>query len=289
MQLACSSWSFEQVIAADQMDQREWLRFCAEELALDGVELLDRHFPTSDIAYLREIKKLCADLYLTICGASVSNDFGRPEAAERQQQVELVKAWVDNARFLGAPVLRVFAGWVPEEQRRERTGGPRRLLGRLLRREGAARRRLWRDMVRCLRECAAYAEEKGIVLGVENHDGNGLVVTADEVERCLREVGSPWLRLNLDTGNYEGLASIERTLPHAVKVHAKFYDVDDEGRDRRLDWERIMATLKRDGYRGFLSIEYEGAEDPRTALPRAVAYLRKLMRDQAPAGSRACC
>ncbi|MDH5201448.1 MAG: sugar phosphate isomerase/epimerase [Candidatus Bathyarchaeota archaeon] len=259
------------------MDQREWLRFCAEELALDGVELLDRHFPNTDMSYLREIKKLCADLYLTICGASVSNDFGRLESAEGQQEMERVKSWVDNAQFLGAPVLRVFAGWVPAEQRQEQGHGVGRLVGRLLRREGG-RRRLWTEMVSCLRECAAYAEEKGIVLGLENHDGNGLVVTADEVERCLREVGSPWLRLNLDTGNYGDLASIERTLPHAVKVHAKFYDVDEEGRDRRLEWERIMGILSDGGYRGFLSIEYEGAEDPRTALPRAVGYLRRLMR-----------
>jgi len=278
MKLACSSWSFEQVIAAGQMDQREWLRFCAEELALDGVELLDRHFPSTDIAYLREIKKLCADLYLTICGASVSNDFGRLETAEGQQEMERVKSWVDIAQFLGAPVLRVFAGWVPAEQRREQGRGLPGVLGRLLRREDGARKRLWDEMVSCLRECAAYAEEKGIVLGLENHDGNGLVVTSDEVERCLREVGSPWLRLNLDTGNYGDLASIERTLPLAVKVHAKFYDVDEEGRDRRLDWERIMGILTDSGYRGFLSIEYEGEEDPRTALPRAVGYLRKLMR-----------
>lgn len=277
MRLACSSWSFEQVISAGQMDQREWLRFCAEELALDGVELLDRHFPTTDIVYLREIKKLCADLYLTICGASASNDFGKLEPEGRQQEVERVKAWIDIAQFLGAPVLRVFAGWVPAERRREQGHGLSGLFRRLLRREGAVRRALWAEMVECLCECSAYAEEKGIVLGLENHDGNGLVVTAEEVERCLREVGSPWFRLNLDTGNYGDLASVERTLPHAVKVHAKFYDVDDEGRDRRLDWERIMPILSGGGYRGFLSIEYEGMEDPRTALPRAVGYLRKLM------------
>ncbi|MGB6894787.1 MAG: sugar phosphate isomerase/epimerase family protein [Dehalococcoidia bacterium] len=277
MKLACSSWSFEQVIAAGQMDQGEWLRFCAEELVLDGVEFLDRHFPTTDIAYLREIKKLCADLYLTVCGASVSNDFGKPEAGERQQEIERVRAWVDIAQFLGAPDLRVFAGWVPADQRREQGRGLTGVLGRLLRREGAARRRFWAEMVSCLRECAAYAEEKGVVLGLENHDGNGLVTTADEVERCLRQVDSPWLRHTLDTGNYGDLASIERTLPHAVHVHAKLYDVDEEGRDRRLDWERIMRILTDGGYRGFLSIEYEGAEDPRTALPRAVGYLRKLM------------
>jgi L-ribulose-5-phosphate 3-epimerase len=223
-------------------------------------------FPPPTPPYLRVFKRLCTDLHLTISCASVDNDFGREDPRERQQEVERVKAWVDIAHFLGAPVLRMFAGWVPG------------LLGRLLRREGAARRRLWAETVNCLRECSAYAEEKGVVLGLENHDRGGLVAPADQVERCLRQVDSPWLRLNLDTGNYGDLNSIERTLPHAVHIHAKFYDVDEEGRDLRLDWERVMAILTDGGYRGFLSIEYVGGQDPRVVVPRAVCYLRGLLR-----------
>ena len=234
----------------------DWLDRCGRELALDGVELLDLHFPNTDAPYLRELKRRCAELYLTISCVSVSNDFGRPTASERDREVLRVKRWVDVAHFLGAPVLRVFAGWPPAGQKDS----------------------LWPPMIRCLRESAEYAQERGVVLGLENHDGGGFVATADEVERALAEVGSPWLRLCLDTGDFADRAAIQRTVGHAVHVHAKLYEPDREGADKRLDWPAIMATLGAASYRGFLSIEYEGAEEAESAVARGVRYLRVLLR-----------
>ena len=38
-----------------------------------------------------------------------------------------------------------------------------------------------------------------------------------------------------------------------------------------------MEALRRARYRGFLSIEYEGSEDPIEAVPRGVRYLRRLL------------
>ena len=77
MKLGCSSWSYHRAFHEGRLDQAAWLRLCAEDLELDGVELLDLHFPSTDVAYLRDVKKLCADLQLTISCASVSNDFAR--------------------------------------------------------------------------------------------------------------------------------------------------------------------------------------------------------------------
>ncbi len=233
----------------------DWLDLCGRELALDGVELLDLHFPTTDLPHLREVKRRCAELYLTISCVSVSNDFGRPTASEREHELIRVKRWVDVAHFLGAPVLRVFAGWPPAGRKES----------------------LWASMIDCLRESARYAQERGVVLGLENHDGGGFVATAADVERALSEVGSPWLRLCLDTGDFEDPAAIQRTAAHAVHVHAKLYDLDAQGKDKRLDWPAIIGTLKAARYRGFLSIEYEGAEEAETAVARGARYLRALL------------
>jgi hypothetical protein len=38
-----------------------------------------------------------------------------------------------------------------------------------------------------------------------------------------------------------------------------------------------MSVLREGRYRGFLSIEYEGKDDPMTEVPRAVAALRRLL------------
>ena len=42
-----------------------------------------------------------------------------------------------------------------------------------------------------------------------------------------------------------------------------------------LDYERIAAILRKHNYRGYLSLEFEGKEDPRTAVPKSLAMLRK--------------
>ncbi len=281
MKLGCSSWSYHKAITAGRIDQREWMRRCARELELDGVELLDLHFPSTDLPYLRELKRWATGLHLTMSCASVSNDFGRPTLEERQAELEKVKRWVEIAQFLGAPILRVLAGWPPPEPSAD-PGGARPGIGGIVRRLTGLRPRsikeaLWPEMVERLRESASYAAEKGVVLALENHDRGGFTGTAQEVERCLAEVGSPWLRLCLDTGDYGDLRSIERTLSQAVHVHAKLFDLDDEGVEQRLDWERIMAILRAGHYRAFLSIEYEGDEDAETAVPRGVRYLRRLL------------
>lgn len=260
MKLGCSSWSYHRAIVEKRLDQRGWLELCAGELSMDGIELLDIHFPTLDKDYLREIKKQATDAGLTISCVSVSNDFGLEERDARDRELAKVKQWLNITAFFGAPVLRVFGGWYHGDVKK---GG-----------EGAEV--VWREMVDYLSICSEYAAEQGIVLGIENHNGRGIVGTADEVERCLSEVKWPWLRLNLDTGDYGDIESIRRTLPQAVHVHAKLYDLDEKGADKQ-DWPAIASILREGNYRGFLSIEYEGAEDPIHAVPRGAAYLRKLL------------
>ncbi len=116
MKLGCSSWSYHAAFRAGSLDLREWLRICAEDLDVDGIELVDQHFPTSDPLYLRDLKKLCTDLQLTISGIAVSNDFGADD--RRQGEIDKVQRWCEVAAYIGAPIVRVFAGWVPRPPRR---------------------------------------------------------------------------------------------------------------------------------------------------------------------------
>ncbi|HNT33953.1 MAG TPA: sugar phosphate isomerase/epimerase family protein, partial [bacterium] len=201
MKLSSSSWSFHRTFGAGQMDQFSWLDFCAGKLRLDGVELLDFHFPNTEPSYLKDIKKYATDRGLTICCASVSNHF-TGHYQDAQNDVEKVKKWIDIAQVLGAPVVRVFAG----------SG------------EEMSKQVIYDQAVECLQKVAMYAEHVGVVLGLENHGGT----TAEQVLALLRDVQSPWLKLTLDTGNFppsETYKSIEACLPHAVIVHAKLYEL----------------------------------------------------------------
>jgi sugar phosphate isomerase/epimerase len=113
------------------------------------------------------------------------------------------------------------------------------------------------------------------VLGLENHWGLGL--TPEGVLRIVNAVNSPWLRVTLDTGNfledpYDRLALLA---PQAAFVQAKTYHGGGIWYTLDLDYPRIAAILRPHQYRGFISLEFEGSEDYRTAIPKSLAVLRE--------------
>ena len=58
-----------------------------------------------------------------------------------------------------------------------------------------------------------------------------------------------------------------------MNVQVKTRVASPEGEPVPADWDRILQTLAAAGYKGYLALEYEGEEDPVTAVPR---FLRKL-------------
>jgi sugar phosphate isomerase/epimerase len=244
-------------------------------MELDGVELLDLHFPTTDPGYLRDLKKLCTDLHLTVSALAVSNDFGPDD--RRGQETDKVRNWTDVAGFMGAPVVRVFAGWPPA---RPPEADPGRIVG-LFRRvfgEGEPNlRRIWSDVTWSLRQCADYAAERGVVLALQNNGADGLVGSPEQLQQVLRDVGSPWLRVCLDAAELAARPAFDQSLADVVQVEARLTEVRDDGSDARVHWPELLRILQLGRYRGFIDIAYEGVEDPETAVPRAARYMRGLL------------
>jgi sugar phosphate isomerase/epimerase len=226
----------------------------AVEMDLDGVELTAYYFPTLDDEYLYTVKRRALGLGLEISGAAVGNNFCQPDPAKRDEQVALVCAWIGIAYKLGAPLLRVFAGPVPEGHT-----------------ESEARE--W--TVASLKQCVPDAAAHGITLALENH--GGITLTAAQTISLVEAVDSKWVAINLDTGNYRQnpYDDIARTAPYAVTAHAKTEIYLDTGKID-ADFSRIIGLLDEASYRGYLSIEYEAAEDPMTAVPRFAAELKRL-------------
>jgi sugar phosphate isomerase/epimerase len=277
MKLGCSSSSYQAAFRAGRIEQRDWVRLCAEELEVDGVELVDMHFPTTDRAYLRELKKQCVDLQLTIAGIAVNNDFGDED--RRSQEIASVRQWCDIAAYIGAPVVRVFAGTAPAAVPSPEVD-PGRIMGAFRKVFGTAQpnmRRAWSDAASALRECADYAEERGVVLALQN-TRDGLVPSQAELAQCVRDVGSPWLRICLDPGDLVQSGGFDASLRGIVQVHARMHDVRDDGSDASTPWQEVVRQLRSAQYRGFLLVDYQGAEEPEQAVPRAVRHLRGVMQ-----------
>jgi len=253
MKISCSSWSFHHTIEAGKLDQLAWIEKCAKELELDGVELLNVHFPGTEKDYLQKLKKRIIDLGLTIAAVSASNLFATPDDTKLRQEIAKIKQWADIAAYLGAPILRCFAG-----------------NGREL-----ADPAIFKRIAAALKECTDYCRDNyGIVLAMENHGG----ISAEQIIGLVKAVNSDWFRLTLDTGNFleDPYDSIRKTAPLAVFVHAKTYDIDERGNEKRLDYDRIFQIFREVSYRGFVSLEYEGEADEELMIPKSVVLLKRL-------------
>ena len=275
MKLGCSSWSYHAAFRAGRIDLREWLRTCADDMELDGVEFLDLHFPTTDPVFLRDLKKMCVDQHLTIAGIAVSNDFGPDD--RRQLETARVRQWCDVAAYLGAPVVRVFAGWLPRAHEPADEGRIIGLFRKVLGPKPPDRRRMWSDVAWALRQCADYAAERGVVLALQNNQTDGIVGTPQQLAQCVRDVGSPWLRVCLDPADLITRATLDEAMPRVVQVHAKLREVRPDGSDAAAHWPEMMRALKLGHYRGYVLMDYEGIEDPESAVPRASRYLRGVL------------
>jgi sugar phosphate isomerase/epimerase len=253
MRLGCICGCFNRSFDAGRMDQFRFLEECARVFRVQGAELQDIHFPQTRPAYRERLRKAAGDLGLTLIGIGVHNDFGKADTTWRQSEIAKVKHWIEVATDIGAGHVRVFAGH-PEGPIKER----------------------WPAMVEALREVAAYAAAAGVALALENEAG--FTGSAAEHLRIVEEVGSPALRPLLDTGNYrDGWKSVEQTAPHAAHVHAKFWQVDPAGAEPSMDYPALLDGFRRRSYRGWISFEYEAAEDEATGIPRAFAYLQRLV------------
>jgi sugar phosphate isomerase/epimerase len=261
MKLGLCSWSYHKSLEAKIIDFEKLLKICAQELKLGGIDIIADHLPKTDKKSLISYKKMATDLHLTICCLSPGNNFGKPKPEERKKEVEAVKRWLEAGYILGAPVLRIFSGWPWPYQDKEK---------------------LWPAMVECIKECEQEAKNTGIVLAIEPHNDGGFLPTAVDTLRLIKEINSDWVKINLDTGNYQdadNYKAIEDTIAYAPHIHAKVHHMSDDARELVFDYERIFSILKKAGYRGFFSLEFEGQDffkqDELAYIPKAVRMLKE--------------
>jgi sugar phosphate isomerase/epimerase len=278
MKLGCVSSSYRAAMRDGRMDLRGWLRTCAQDLDVDGVEFDRADLPSTDSRTLRELKHQCTNLHLTIAGVSVATDFTR--ASTRTGEVERVKQWCDVAAYLGAPIVRVTAGSVsPHESRALEQGRIVGLFKRVFGERTPDRRRIWSDVMWALRSCADYAGERGVTVAVQNSaDGGALLDHGPAIWQAVRDVGSPWLRGCIDPAALATTTGMDLAIAHTVQVRACVRRVQDDGSDSALYWPETLRALRLGGYRGFVLVDYTGSEDASTALPRAARYMRGLLQ-----------
>lgn len=237
------------------MTLEEFMRRSAD-WGFDGVELTEYYFrkPVTPEAVLK-LKREAIRLGLDITGTPIGNTFTLPPGEEREREIARVRQWIDVSAELGSPAIRIFAGRAP-------------------RGVDEATARGW--AIECIRACLDHAGRRGVVLALENH--GGVVATAEGMLEFARAIRHDWFGFNLDGGNFHGedpYAELELCAPHAVTCQVKA-EVHRAGKREPADYGRLFGILRQAGYRGYVTLEYEAAEDPLTAIPKHLEALRKL-------------
>ena len=283
MKISVSSYSFHQYIGAGKLSQAECIAK-AREMGFDAIEFTDLIAPDYEgqLTLAKELRKEAEAQGLEINAYTIGANLFKESDEANAKEVERLKGQLHVARELGAPVMRhdVCYGL-------SKTG----------------KGRSFDLMLPTIAENARKVTEYGAVLGVrtcsENH---GFVAQdSDRVERLFNAVAHDNYGLLVDVGNFlcvdeDPVRAVSRLAPYAIHVHVKdFRWGSDEDCNRRImtrganyiggcvlgegvvPVKQCLAILKRAGYDGYVSLEYEGVEDCMAGISRGLANLKSFL------------
>jgi sugar phosphate isomerase/epimerase len=244
----------------------------AKELEVDGVSLESCFIPSFDKAYLADVKAKIDDSGLDRVFA-----WGHPDGLEGGKNDEAYKDMIasfEYARNIGADVMRVVGS---------------SLMFRFESHEEQIAR-----LTKMFKEAVKVAEDYDIKMAVENH----IDFTADEILALLGNVGSPYLGLNFDTGNFlrlldDPIKGMEKLAPHVYATHVKdlkpqrgvaanewyFFSSTPVG-EGLVDNLQLARLLKEADFAGFLAVEIDFLHpdypDEDEAVAQSVQELKRI-------------
>ena len=232
----------------------DFLDYCAK-LDLDAAELTSYFFPPDvDRSYCYRVRRQAHLLGLDFSGGAMGNNFTHPPSSDvGQRQLAYARKWIDHFSDMGITAVRVFAG------------NPG---------QGVATATAVEHIIANLTEVLPYAESRGVLLGIENHD------FVSDIDRLLQIVGaidSRWLGITWDSANLaptpDPYLELTRIAPYAITAQIKV-STHVNGEPVPADYGRLLSILREAQFRGYVVLEYEEAEPPFDAIPEQVRRLR---------------
>ena len=292
MRIGVSSYSFHQLVSNGAMTQLEVIPK-AREMGFDVIEFSAFTLPEGEtpLSFAPKVRAACDRVGIAVANYTIYADFLNGSGGDWRAEVARLKDEVRVAAILGSPGMRHDATWGPSK---DRVGA--KSFDALL--------PILADGCRAVTDFAAGF---GIRTMVENH--GYFAQDSERVEKLVSAVDHPNFGLLVDMGNFlcadeDPAAAVARALPYAFHVHAKDFHVKSglepdpgEGwfQSRAGNYLRgaiighgnapiaqCIRLLKRTGYDGVLSVEFEGLEDPIKGIALGQANLRRFI-DQASA------
>ncbi|MHA1684431.1 MAG: sugar phosphate isomerase/epimerase family protein [Promethearchaeota archaeon] len=186
------------------------------------------------------------------------NNFFQKKEADRKEQFDLMKPWIDAASSAGIKIMRANMGHHKVKKNTDKALD---------------------KIVGTFKPILELAESAGITFVFENH--GSLSSNINFQLRLKEQFPTEHMGYLLDCGNYhpkeQAYENIGK-LGKAIKiVHAKTYDFNEAGEETTLDYGKIVGELKKIGYDGYYSVEYEGPLPPLEGIEKTINLLKKYL------------
>jgi L-ribulose-5-phosphate 3-epimerase len=294
--IAFSSWCFHMPLWRGELKAQS-LPGIARDLGVNALEWTSKTF--RDLKGGRELMfqapagSFFEDLRRATVDADVQSkvlNVGGPfflasaDASVQQKALDFIMQYVEPAKTLGCDIVRAELYYDGER----RQGWERHAAERAA--EGIQR-------------LLEATRGSGLAINVENH--HGISSHPEWLAGLVRDIDNPRFGLTVDTNNFrvdqdnpydQDLSSLpdyvdryrglEALMPYASWVSAKCYAFDSTGHEFSMDYPRIVDIVLASGYRGYISVEYEGDGAPLDGVRQSVDMLRSL-RSHFTAGGQA--
>ena len=248
LKLACADFAFPLLPHDRVLDLIAMLEFKGVDIGL--FEQRSHLWPSREFRSPRQSGKrlgrkladrglACADVFLQMAPSFVPYAINHPEASRRRRAREWFLKTLDYVEACGSRHVTTLPGVTFETGKREDS---------------------WH---RCCEELAwrvARAKERGLVFGVEAHVGS-IVPEPRSALRLVKNV--PGLTLTLDYTHFTraGLpdSAAETLVPYASHFHARGARrgrLQTTIQSNTIDYARVLRALRRNGYRGYVGVEY---------------------------------
>ena len=250
----CCAYTYRHAFANGSLTLESFIQK-AVDLRLDGVDMTVYYMKSTDPGYIENLRYLGYKNGVPFSGAACGASMVQADAAKRTQVLVDMKKWIDVTERLGASHLRVFAGKLPAGV-------------------SLADSITW--VVDAMKAASDYSGKKGIVLGLEDHDG--VSQTADVCLEIMHRVNSKYAGINIDISHFapakgqDSYEQIAACIPYATHTHIR--NTFDDGSP--IDMDRVWKMFADAGYKGYMS--YEGEEKSLTGLPAQIAEIQRLCR-----------
>jgi sugar phosphate isomerase/epimerase len=253
--LACETYSFRDLIRAGKLDMITVPEFYKEQ-GIKGISYNDMFFKSLDDAFLDQVVAAVKKADRVVTCYVIEGNLASADEARRKAQIEADKQRLRAAHKLGAPVVRINVGTAGTPEQNDSVG--------------------FKRVVAAFNELLPLARELNVRISIENH--GGVSRNADNIVRIIKATDPKWVGALVDFGNFPDAVRYEeiaKVAPYAFVTHVKINEFDESGEAKSYDFPKALDILKRQNYRGPISIEYEGRGDPVEGVQKSRALILK--------------